>query len=286
MAGFTTFVPSSATGQMTPRRHPRWKQRGSACHFAETSTSWATLLPWFCPRSRCGLSFVIKWLQWFLDHPAMGQISNRTTWMTNNNLGKWQVKRSRFGCVLKSTMAVLCFGSLRYTFSPNSWPSLAQLDPKTRRLAPPKTPRSCWETVTYSTVFHIFCFNILGVPGSMGQADGPETSPRFSDGFSQKSEVDHQQLEARFVGLDHIKIPGILEKHSWPSWDWLGPFFGHAKKVASVATLWKAQFKKRSWGRNYSRFRGLNSATPVEVLGIANVLNVNGWNFPSRLPTL
>ena len=48
----------------------------------------------------------------------------------------------------------------------------------------------------------------------MGQADGPETSPRFSDGFSQKSEVDHQQLEARFVGLDHIKIPGILEKHS------------------------------------------------------------------------
>ena len=53
---FTTFVPSSATGKMTPRRHPRWKQRGSACHFAETSTSWATLLPWFCPRSRCGLS--------------------------------------------------------------------------------------------------------------------------------------------------------------------------------------------------------------------------------------
>lgn len=91
------------------------------------------------------------------------------------------------------------------------------------------------------------------------------------------------------LGLDHIKIPGIsrytgktlvtklglVEAISWT-----------CKKSCISCDPLEGQFKKRSWGRNYSRFRELNSATPVEVLGIANVLNVSGWNFPSRLPTL
>ena len=118
----------------------------------------------------------------------------------------------------------------------------------------------------------------------MGQADCPETSPRFSI-FShglprnRRSTINNWRLSIGFRPHQNTRYTG---KTLVTKLGLVGAIFWTCKKSCISCDPLEGQFKKRSWCRYYSRFRGLDSATPVEVLGIANVLNVNGWNFPSR----